>query len=287
MENKYLLCTFESNGKKLSMGCGCPLKIVSISGIESPEYSVHTETNATEDGSTVVGKKIDERRINLVFAVDEIKNTEMYRQQLIHFFNPKHPVKMTINYCYTKAQIQCEINSFNFTTQTTMWDYLEANLELLCPYPYFSDLDNFGKNIAAITAQFAFPLVLGPKGKIMGYKTLKQEVSLFNKGDVDTGLEIRFTAKRGAVKNPKITNTLTGEFIEVLKEMEMGDVIVINTNAGKKGITCNGINISKDINKLSTYFKIRVGDNLIRYDANENYTNLDVNLYYSPKYLGV
>lgn len=287
MQDKYLLCTFESNGKKLQMGCGCPIKIVSISGIESTEYSIHTENNASEDGSSVYGKKVGDRRISLVFAIDDLKNTEIYRQQLIHFFNPKFSLKLILNYCYTQAQIECEVSSFNFTTQSSLWDYLEANLDLLCPYPYFSDLDNFGKNIAAITGQFAFPLILPPAGKIMGYKTLQQEVNLLNKGDVETGLEIRFTAKRGSVTNPRITNILTGEFIEVMKVMNRGDVITINTNSGKKRIDLNGNNISKDINKLSTYFKIRIGDNLIRYEAEENYTNLDVTLFYSPKYLGV
>ena len=30
-----------------------------------------------------------------------------------------------------------------------------------------------------------------------------------------------------------------------------------------------------------------VGDNYLVYDADENYTNMDVFLYYRPKYLGV
>ena len=45
--------------------------------------------------------------------------------------------------------------------------------------------------------------------------------------------------------------------------------------------------ISRKLDKLSTYFSIDGPDNVIQYDADENYTNLDVYLYYQSKYLGV
>lgn len=121
----------------------------------------------------------------------------------------------------------------------------------------------------------------------MSYRTLKKDVHLPNSGDVPTGIEIHMIATRGAVKNPKIVKSSTGEFIELFLDLNKGDVLKINTNPGKKSITLNGKNVFKEKNKLSTFFQIDVGENLIQYDAEENYTNLDVNLYYTPKYLGV
>ena len=41
------------------------------------------------------------------------------------------------------------------------------------------------------------------------------------------------------------------------------------------------------IDRKSEPFQLEVGDNYLEYDADENYTNLDVNLFYTPKYLGV
>ncbi|NCB34252.1 MAG: phage tail family protein, partial [Erysipelotrichia bacterium] len=70
-------------------------------------------------------------------------------------------------------------------------------------------------------------------------------------------------------------------------DMAKGDEIIINTNVGHKTITMNGDNIFKDKNKLSTFFQLTIGDNKISYDAAENYTNLDVRIYYTPQYLGV
>lgn len=295
MDTTYLLLTFiRSDNKRLLMGCGQPIKIVTIEGIESAEYAVHTASSAAEHGSTVTGKKVEERQISVVFGVDDQINREIYRKQIIQFFNPTKKFTLRLNWCYRQAQIECELSDFYFSRITSMWDILEGNLELLCPYPFFSDLDNFGKNIAAITAQWAWPVAFPivkanhhEVGKIYGFKTFNQEVNLPNRGDVPTGIVIQFIAERGAVTNPKIVKVATGEFIQVMVEMVKGDVVEVDTNKGRKGIKHNGVSISRKLNKLSTYFEIDQDDNLIRYDADENYTNLDVTLYYQSKYLGV
>lgn len=296
MDKKYLLLTLENGQSTIKMGVGEVIKVVRVDGFESPDYVLHTTSIATADGTKITGKKVEERTIDITFAIDDINNTEVYRKQLQKFFNPKNTIKLKMNWCYSQAQIECEVEQFSWTSIESMWNYLEGNVTLKCPFPYWSDLDNFGKNIAAITPMFTFPLGMisfnESQGKhvayqTMGYNSLSKEVLLNNKGDVPTGVEIHFIAKRGNVKNPKITLLNTGEFIEVIQDMQKNDVIVINTNVGHKGITKNGINIFKEKNKLSSFFQLAIGDNKIAYDALENYTNLDVRVYYTPKYLGV
>lgn len=295
MDTTYLLLTFiRSDGNQLQMGCGCPLKVSKISGIESPEYIVHTSSSAMEPGSYVTGKKVEERVIEITFGIDDWRNREFYRSQVIHFFNPTHTFTLRLNWCYTQVQIECELEKFQFDDVESMWNPSAGDITLLCPYPYWSDLDNFGKNIAAITSQWAWPVSFAAtksehheEGKIFGFKTFKNEVNLPNKGDVPTGIIIQFTAARGSVKNPKITKLSTGEYLRVLVEMQKGDILIIDTNKGKKNVKLNGELISRKLDKLSTYFSIDGQDNIIQYDADENYTNLDVFLYYQSKYLGV
>ncbi len=295
METAYLLLTFVRNdGRQLQMGCGCPIKVAKISGIESPDYSVHTASSAVEPGSYVAGKKVEEREISVTFGVDDWQNRELYRAQIVSFFNPTKSYTLRLNWCYKQVQIGCELQGFKFSEIESMWGILEGKLDLLCPYPYWSDLDNFGKNIAAITAQWAWPVSFAAlksthheAGKIYGFKTFKNEVNLPNKGDVPTGIVIQFTAARGAVKNPKITKLSTGEYLRVIVDMQKGDILTIDTNKGRKGVRLNGEVISRKLEKLSTYFSIDGSDNIIQYDADENYTNLDVYLYYQSKYLGV
>lgn len=289
MDHKYLKLIFEREDQKLEMGSGCPIKLtVMPQGIEAPEYTIHTESNATTDGSSLAGKKVAERVITVFFGIDSVLESNVYREELIHFFNPKKSYSLTVIYGYTQMKIQAELSSFLFEEQASLWGFLSGEIELLCPFPYFEDLDNFGRNMASITALFSFPLFIPKeKGRAMSYRTLKKEVRLSNGGDVPTGIEIHMIATRGAVKNPKIIKISSGEFIELFLDLKKGDVLKINTNSGKKSITLNGENVFKEKNKMSTFFQIEVGDNLIKYDAEENYTNLDVKLYYTPKYLGV
>ena len=121
----------------------------------------------------------------------------------------------------------------------------------------------------------------------MSYRTLHKEVVLANDGDVSTGVQIQFVAKRGTVKNPKITSVKTGKFMRVVCDMVAGDVLLIDTNPRHQVIELNGVNFYHHIDRRSEPFELEVGDNYLEYDADENYTNLDVNLYYRPKYLGV
>ena len=295
MNLQYVLLTFENNGHTLLMGCGADIKIKELNGIESAEYINHTSSNACEDGEKVTGKKVGKRTIDILFGVDATPDdTVLIRRRLVKFFNPKYPTTLTINYCYSQGRIQCEIESFNFEEQATLWDTLIGGLTLICPDPYWQALDDFGKNIASTNAQFAWPLAFAKTigehneiGKIFSYKEFSKQVVLSNDGDVETGIVIQFLAKKGEVKNPKIIKVSTGEFIEVFCDMKKDDVVEINTNKNKKSVTHNGNRISKDINKLSTYFQLDVGDNIISYEAQENDTNLEVRLYYTPKSLGI
>ncbi len=73
--------------------------------------------------------------------------------------------------------------------------------------------------------------------------------------------------------------------------MVAGEIITVNTNVGAKKVidNLNGVetNILNLIDLDSTFLQLGVGDNLLRYDADTNLDNLEVNIYYNPFYLGV
>ena len=107
-----------------------------------------------------------------------------------------------------------------------------------------------------------------------------------------TGLQIQFIAERGPVTNPKITLVRTksgenGKFMRVKVAMNQGDILLVDTNTRHQVIELNGVNVYQKIDRLSTPFLLEVGNNYLEYDADENYTNLDVKLFYTPFYLGV
>lgn len=297
-ETKYVLLTFTSNNTTLKMGCGEVIKINSLEGFFSPPYITHTQSNATEDGTTETGSKIDERTIKVKFTIDNLINPEVIREKIQSFFNPKFDMKLVCTYVYQKRWISGRVIKCEpVDPEASMFDYQQFVLEMLCTNPFWNNMDDFGKNIAANTGMIAFPLSFvtfnenhesRTASMPVGYKSLSNIVVLNNSGNVPTGFKASFKAARGPVKNIKLVNeNNTNEYIEIIKDMVKDDEILINTNVGHKTITLNGKNIFKDKNKLSTLFQLQIGDNKISYDAAENYSNLDVRIYYTPQYLGV
>ena len=288
------------------MGPGEDIDITAVTGLESSELDISTSDNALVDGASVDGKKIKPRPIHIEASFKSNKNNPENRANVIKFFNPKYTGKALITNMGVSRNIEYELEGWTFASVRNMDNKLKILVDLLCPDPYMLSVDNYGKNMANISALFAFPwrmlstrmtsgkldypdkargMLLG--GMTMGYRTLYKEVVLANDGDVPTGVQIQFVATRGPVTNPKITNTGTGQYMRVNVAMQQGDILLIDTNDRHQVITLNGVNYYQHIDRKSEPFKLAVGDNYLEYDADENYTNLDVNLFYTPKYLGV
>lgn len=303
----FLFILLEINGRSLKLGMDAAgnkqqFGITKVTGLEASEYSISTSENALVDGSTVDGKRILKRPISISATARDTKNNVLTREQLIAFFNPDYTGKMTVNRSGKQRNIAFEIEGMVFSDEKTVDEEVSFVADLICPDPYFKNVDNFGQNMAGKTRLFAFPWRIakqkyadvpapykyfGRPWMGMSYRTLKQEVSLYNDGDVETSVIIQFVASRGPISNPKITNVKTGQFMRVVCEMEQGDVLEIDTDDHSQTIELNGVNVYQKIDKKSEPFKLAKGDNYLAYDADSNYTNLDVKLYYTPLYLGV
>ncbi len=296
----------ECNGKSLRFGKSVigekrEFGITKITGLESSDLEVSTTDNALVDGSTVDGKRIKNRPVHIEATFRDDKNNEANRQRIIKFFNPKYAGKMTVTHSGVTRNIEYELEGWKFVASANVHNQLAIVVDLMCPDPFLKNIDNFGRNMAEISKQLTFPWRvvkqkvqvpapykgLALPGQIAGYRTLSKEVFLPNDGDVACGLQIQFTAKRGSVKNPKITLLGTGQFFRVKVDMQKGDVLLVDTNNRHQVVELNGVNTYQKIDRLSEPFELAVGSNYLEYDADENYSNLDVRLFYTPLYLGV
>lgn len=301
----FIELTLECNGMTMRFGKSesgqkREFGITKIEGLESSELEINTTDNALVDGSTVDGKRIKKRPIHIEATLRDDRNNETNRQRIVKFFNPKYTGKLTVNHSGTKRTIEYELEGWSFVAGN-VYNRLAIVVDLMCPDPFMKNVDNFGRNIAEISKQTAFPwrvvkrkvIVPDPykglalPGQITGYRTLKKEVSLPNDGDVPTGLQVQFIAERGPCTNPKISLVGSGKFVRVKVEMEKGDVLLVDTKKRHQVIELNGVNVYQKIDRMSEPFELAVGDNYLEYDADENYTNLDVRLFYTPLYLGV
>lgn len=277
---------FKSNNDEIEMNKNTDIKIIDIEGIEASSYTINT-ISSEQDGAIVTSTKIEPREITITGDIEKDKNETANRDKLIRFFNPRAIGEFYINRNNIERKIQYRVSSLDFATNK-LYEYIQFTLVLESTEdPYFEDANNRGNNLTLISPQFTFPLVImQERKKIMGYKVYKPYMPLVNDGDKETGLEIVITASRGQMKNIKLTLN-DNEYMKVNVTLNQWDVLTINTNARKKSVTLNGTNIISKIDRNSTFFSIGIGKSILKYECDDGATNIDINVKFYRKFLGV
>ncbi|MHB9909357.1 phage tail protein [Clostridium botulinum] len=257
-----------------------------MSGLKNTIYS---SKGMGQDGSTCIGSTLDNRNIVIQGAI--IDNKEINREKLLSIINPKLQAKLIYTDGNIRKYVECIVETAPVITKENKPKF---QISLLSPNPYWKDYIDSKVNIALWKGDFHFPLVIAQgKGITMGHREPSLIVNVNNTGQVKTGMIIEFFA-RGTLKNPSLFNVNTREFIKINKSMIAGEKFIINTNYSKKkilqelnGVTTNILNYLDIVGGGDTFLQLDVGDNLFRYNADENLDNLEVSIYYNNNYLGV
>jgi len=258
--------------------------ITQISGLDEVENEIDTAVPAVGDGVKIISERIEGRPIDIVASVKNRSNNEVERSNALKFFNPKHV--FTIYATHGEVTRWCIAKIEKFKCPSVARDkHVALEAALMCEDPYLYSVDNYGKNIAAVTGCFGFPYMSSlERGFRSGVYNFARSVSVENTGDVDTYTQIIIKAE-GEVINPKIIHN--DAFIRVLDTLHSGDEIEINlvSNTIKK----NGLNCIGKVDRHSSFsgMVLRTGDNDISFAADNGDTNMKVNIYYNLKYLGV
>lgn len=289
MDKKEKFIFENERGQQIEFSIRSSFFLQNIDGISGLKNIIYQNKGMGQDGSTYMGSTLGNRNIVIQGAITE--NKEQNRIKLLSIINPKLKAKLIYADGNIKKYVECVVE----TAPTITKDYNpKYQISLLCPNPYWRDTAESKKQIVLWKGDFHFPLIIPQdKGIIIGHREPSLIVNIENNGQVKTGMVIEFYA-RGTLKNPSLFNVNTREFIKVNKEMVAGEKIIVNTNYGKKKITQDINGVKTDIlNYLDivgggdTFLQLDVGDNLFRYNADENLNNLEVSIYFSPQYLGV
>lgn len=257
-----------------------------VEGIESTELEAVITEYASMDGGYSEGVKIPPRPIRLSFVVDDLRQTEEVRNRLIAFFSPKKHGTLTIERGGKKRKIDFVMaEGPRFIQNNIVLDKLRVELSLVCPDPYFRDVNpskvNFMHPVPLLT--FPFNSIAGG-GITTGILTVTDTATLVNDGDVPVGIICDITASGGTVTNPRIT--MNGQYVRVIKTLDIGDTLKINTIQGSKGISVNGVN-RFIFDRKSVFFQLPVGESTITISADAGVKDAKASFEYSFKYLGV
>lgn len=294
MQNRHEKILYENDkGQRVEIAYSFPFFFQQLIGADGTNAEISKTKGVSQDGTTIEDVSLSDRPLQILGVIKGYSKEEIakYRSQLLQVFNPKVKGWLQYEYGDIKRKIRCQVeNAPKFTKKFTGYRYQNFLIDLICPNPYWQDLNKVKVGIAYWRGTLEFPLELTEAGVELGIREPSLIVNVDNPGDVECGMTLEFKAI-STVINPIIINVNTQEFIKLNRTMEAGEVITVTTHFGNKrvesklnGITSNAFNY---IDLESTFMQLEVGENLFRYDAEENINNLEVNIYYSPQYLGV
>lgn len=267
-----------------------PFLLTEAEGLYDVENTVYISENSMIDGGVYQGSVAKPRNIVL-----HVVDTEDYpeNRNLLNKIFKKASVGTLI---FTEGdgdtrKIEYYVESMTSTGKDA---YREHDISLICPDPYFYDVDGNSEDMASWIAafEFEFESVEGT-GFEFGYKsnelikTIKNDIAEDN-----IGVTITITCG-GAVTNPSITHIETGESITIGysgKEFEMvaGDIVIITTATGNKHVTLTRDGTTSEINHYltedSVFVQLMRGSNSFGFSADSGLSNLSIGIAYTFKY---
>ena len=168
------------------------------------------------------------------------------------------------------------------------------SLEFICLNPLFYS-DTKCIELASVNSAFVFPFSMTQdKGVIFGNIEQKQVQLINNEGDVNCGLKVKIRALGGAIRNPKIYNVTTGQFIQFEDvTLNDGDILYVNTVLGEENSYIHRVETGEDESIIgntttgSEYFQIIQGSSFYAYSLEESSPTVEATIEYKELFFNV
>lgn len=260
----------------------------SIDGLGSPSASISFSENIG-DGDEFIHERTGRR--NLVIPIEIRGNVERNRINLYRYAKNGKYIKVYFENRTRNVWIEGRVESITpdlFSNQESM------QISILCPYPWWQDVEEMINSINTIQNKFYFPFYTVDPIPFSVYETI-QILNLINSGDVASGMTIEIYA-RGSIINPIIYNRETTEYIglgstEMPFTMLAGDRVVITTHANNKKVklirNAEETNIFNYLRVGSKFLQVGAGDNVFTYSADDGNEHIDIKFKHYSNYEGV
>ncbi|MEL7568957.1 MAG: phage tail domain-containing protein [Eubacteriaceae bacterium] len=266
---------------------GKPYLLQKVIGLSELQADERIYQSANIDGARYIDSILNIREITIDVAViaDRYDMLMPLKEELIKMCNPKAGV-MTLtvengNYIRTIEVVADSVPNLSIKNNAFT---SSGTINLIAHKPLLLSEIELGENlnewIGGWEMGWSFPVSFATRGS--------NTKNIINSGHVSTPL---FITMYGLATNPKIENKTTGEYIKINKAVALGEILTINTEKGNKRveITKPDGTLESAFNYIdlnSTFFELRVGDNVLEYSCDELSSN-DVYISYRYRYLGM
>lgn len=263
-------------------------QITKIEGLNPPKATVNISAIAGMDGGIFNSSRLNTR--NLVITIRINGDVETNRLTLYKFFRAKEKVTIYFSNASRDVFIEGYVESFEcglFTRSEI------AQISIICPYPYFSALDDMVTAFQTVNPLFTFPFSIASDDPVVisevGSNT---SVMIDNESETSCGVSIEASIRK-VINKLEIKNITTGDGITLQKAFAIGDVIFIETTPGKKNARLVRSGVSQSLVTAitigSVFFQLVPGDNEIAFLADNAFDALaaDLTFRYRRIYEGV
>ena len=270
-----------------------PWLLENCDGIYEVKNNVALSENTMTDGSTYQGSTTMMR--NIILTLRDLPETdhEANRRLLYNLFKAKSPGVFT----YYEGDVVKEVSYY---VESVIIDSVlrsrRATVSLLCPDPFFTDLDDITVTMSGWVADFQWQHIFTSVGEEFGHRTAELIKTIENESAADhIGITITIEAS-GPVTSPSVTHVEQGETISVGTdgnplEMLAGDKLIITTHTNNKHAYLVRDGVKTDVNEYlsedSEFLQIMSGKNTFGYSAASGESYLSVSIAFRYRYLGV
>ena len=290
VSNRVIRCTNEDGFflEFAESGFG-PFLLTEAEGLYDAKNKVYVSENSMIDGAVYQGSVAKYRNIVL-----HLTDTDKYvnnRDALNRLFKEKSVGTLTFwEADAAPRKIDYYVESLNSTGEDP---YREHQVSLICPDPFFYDINASSEQMASWVGTFTFPFTSPSTGFVFGYKDnslIKKIQNDFAEDNI--GITIIMSCL-GGVTNPSITHIETNSSIHIGHsgkpfDMIAGDIVTITTATGNKHVTLTRNGVTSEINHYltedSVFMQLMRGSNSFGFGADSGVNNLTITIEYTYKY---
>lgn len=263
-------------------------QITDISGLNPPNANINTSNYANGDGSSFNSSKIPNREVVITVYING--DVQKNRLTLYKYFRNKEWCKIY----YKDDSRDVFIEGYVQTLEVTPFVQKQvAQISILCPNPYFKDVETIVQSISKSIKKFTFPFSINIDEPV-AFSTIELEkiTNVINDSESETGLIINVLFM-GSVNKLEIRNVDTGKNFIIDYEFIKNDKLVINCNRGSKSVILTReaveYNLIPYVRNGATFFQLGIGDNKFSFLADDGVDDMlvDINFKYYKVYLGV
>ncbi len=263
-------------------------QVTDISGLNPPNANINTSNYANGDGSSFSSSRIPNREVVITVYING--DIQKNRLTLYKFFRSKEWCKIYYKDEYRDVFVEGYVQTLDVTPFVQKQ---VAQISILCPNPYFKDMETIVQSISKIVKKFTFSFSINENEPIpFSELELEKVTNIINDSESETGLIIN--AKfMGTVDKLEIRNLDNGESFVINYRFAKNDKLVINCNRGNKSVVLTReaveYNLIPYVQSGSVFFQLGIGDNNFSFLADEGINDMlvDINFRYYKVYLGV